>query len=292
MTTDPIERGPLPAVVDWLTARHPQDVDQTLASQASSRSVSLKAIYESRYPTGPHGERLPSVSMIVGYEVGGSPEMLADVAARVERAMTAAPASIIAKWLAILSVRVNRRTEDLLTERLRLEDTIRNLSAYPADVVHEALLGQVWKFWPTWYELHKICEHLTLPRRRMLAALCAKHTSELAEEARTPASREETKSILEEFGFTSERSQAVKARPMARSEAELMEHQSSERVPHWSEGADPEGPEMQALRRARGTSIILSDGEKGEERMSVATSSDDSQEVGAQRTKVRRSRAS
>jgi hypothetical protein len=233
------------------------------------------------------------VSVIVGYEVDRSRETVANVAAWVERAMTAAPNRTIAKWLAILSVRVARRAEDPITETLRLEDTTRNLVGYPADVVHEALLVQDWKFWPSWSELHEVCEGLVNPRRRMLAALRAKQTSEPADEvARTPALRKKAKSILEEFGFTSERFEAVKARPMARSEAELMEHQSGARVSHWSEGADPDGPEMQELKRVRGTSLVLSNETEGEGRTSVDTLSEDRHDTCAQGTKARRFRTS
>lgn len=66
---------------------------------------------------------------------------------------------------------------------------------------------------------------------------------------RTEVDRELAKQIAERAGFTPKRIEAVRRMPMATNVAEL-EHPASAR-PHWSEIADPDGPEMEALRAAR-----------------------------------------
>jgi hypothetical protein len=66
----------------------------------------------------------------------------------------------------------------------------------------------------------------------------------------TDEKREEAERIVQGLGFTKARWDAVKARPMARSEAELMAEVKADK-PHWSEVLPPDAPEFEVLRRAR-----------------------------------------
>lgn len=201
--------------------------------------------YEGRYPLGQNGERLPSRSVAVGCEVSGPLEAREENAQRVERALTPAVPRRIEEWLAELSVLVPRRQNDEFTERLTLAAYSSRLAGYPADVVREALLGRIWRFWPSWHELHQVCEDLAAPRRQMLAGLRQRPAEGAPEaEPRKQVSREEAQRILEEYGFVPKRFAAVQALRMARTEDELMAHQRDASVPHWTETADPDGPEM------------------------------------------------
>lgn len=73
----------------------------------------------------------------------------------------------------------------------------------------------------------------------------------IAAPERKPVDPEQTARILAEKGFTPERFDLVKRFPAAATIEEIEEKRATARVPHWTETADPDGPEMRALRRAR-----------------------------------------
>jgi hypothetical protein len=54
---------------------------------------------------------------------------------------------------------------------LQLVAYASRLATYPADVVSHALRRTSWRFWPSWFELEKLCDGLAQPRRAMMAAI-------------------------------------------------------------------------------------------------------------------------
>ena len=68
---------------------------------------------------------------------------------------------------------------------------------------------------------------------------------------RTDAEREEAERILLSAGFTPKRLDQVRKFPTARSREELAEATVCPPAPHWTALADPDGPEMAALRESR-----------------------------------------
>jgi hypothetical protein len=156
-------------VATWLSKQAPADMDKAAVSRALSHGVALKVRYDSRYPSGPNGERLPSYDVAIGCEVsGGNIEAaLSDL----RNFLTPAPIRQIEGWLAELSVIVAKRADDEFAEELRVTAYASRLSRYPADVVRSVLLKNTYRFFPTWDELEKRCEALTSPRRHMIAAL-------------------------------------------------------------------------------------------------------------------------
>jgi hypothetical protein len=146
-------------------------MDKAAVSRASQHNVALLVRYESRFPTGPNGEYLPSYQVAVGCEVHGSDEDRANALADLRNFLTPAPARDVEGWLAELSVIVAKRKDGDFDEALRLTAYASRLSKFPADVVRYALLERTWQFWPTWAELEKICKAKTGPRIQMIHAL-------------------------------------------------------------------------------------------------------------------------
>lgn len=117
----------------------------------------------------------------VGYEdlpghsatAQGDRDGLRQARAQVEKALTSCPAERIEPWLAELSVIAPARQHDPMTDELRMTAYSSRLAAYPADVVCHVLLAEVWRFWPSWAELHEACEAATSPRRAMRDAISA-----------------------------------------------------------------------------------------------------------------------
>lgn len=126
---------------------------------------------EGRYPSGANGESLPSYTVATGCDVNGTEEHRQAALADLSRLMAQPEKRQIEDWLAELSVISAKRRDGEMDEALRLEAYSSRLAQYPADVVHEAVLGVAWKFWPTWSELEQVCERMVSPRRQMLAAL-------------------------------------------------------------------------------------------------------------------------
>ena len=156
-------------VAAWLSKQAPADMDKAAVSRALSHGVALTVRYDSRYPSGPNGERLPSYDVAVGCEVSGCniEAALSDL----RNFLTPAPIRQIEGWLAELSVIVAKRADDEFAEELRVTAYASRLSRYPADVVRSVLLKNTYRFFPTWDELEKRCEALTSPRLHMIAAL-------------------------------------------------------------------------------------------------------------------------
>ena len=171
----------------WLSKQRPTDMDKAAVSRASQHGVGLQVRYESRYPTGPNGERLDSYVVATGCQVspdGNHSAALADL----WKFMTPAPIREIEGWLAVLSVTVAKRKDDEFAEELRLTTYASRLARYPADVVRE-VTHATYTFWPTWAEMEKRCESLTSPRRQMIAAL--ERGPDKPEPARRPPTQEE-----------------------------------------------------------------------------------------------------
>lgn len=67
-------------------------------------------------------------------------------------------------------------------------------------------------------------------------------------------------------GFTPKRMQALQRNRMASPGDVSIDPVQAERVPHWSETVDPDGPEMRALRKARDSNPIMAAGRADRER--------------------------
>lgn len=153
-------------MAEWLARRSPEEVDAAAAWRASQHGVELKVSSELRFPDG--GGAYPAVT---GCTASGAPEARAAARRDIAKLMTPAAPREIEAWLVELSVITARRQDDEFGEALRLEAYASRLRAYPADVVRAALFDAAWKFWPSWAELHALCERLVLARCWMLRAL-------------------------------------------------------------------------------------------------------------------------
>lgn len=158
-------------VAEWLAKQTPEDMDKAAVSRALSHGAHLRVKYEGRYPVGPDGERMPSYLVAVGCHANGEPGAFSAAAADLRNFLTPAPMRMIEQWLARLSVVVAKRKDDAFSEELRVVEYASRMSQYPADVVRHVLLSKTYKFWPTWDELHKLCDAMTSPRRAMIATL-------------------------------------------------------------------------------------------------------------------------
>jgi len=246
------------------------EVDNQLASLASSLSLSLKAKYKRTYLPNPGGSPIPGDYVLVGYEpmTGNT----SDFAGAVNASMMPAKGGDIMRWLAELDAITIKRADSHATDVMRLKAYTSRLSAYPADVVHSALFDVKpgWKFWPSWAELEAACDKLVAPRQAMLAAATAPiRADERAEnpsysdKPQNAADRARAAEIMEMAGFTSKRIDAVRSRPMARSDAELY-GENKEYRPHWTETVAPDSAEMEQLRAARAANPLMAMGMKRE----------------------------
>ena len=77
------------------------------------------------------------------------------------------------------------------------------------------------------------------------------------EPPRQRADQEAAERIMMQAGFTPKRLDAVRQAPMARTMDEAVARSEAPPRLHWSETADPDGPEMRALRRARDENRIV-----------------------------------
>jgi hypothetical protein len=173
-------------------------MDKAAVSRASQHGVGLRVKYESRYPSGPNGERLPSYMVAVTCEVSPNGDHAAALA-DLRNFLTPAPIREIEAWLAVLSVTVAKRRDDEFTEELRLTTYASRLARYPADVARE-VTSQTYGFWPTWEEMEKRCEALAGPRRHMIAALeRGPQPPEPAYRPPTAEERERIRAMVEEM---------------------------------------------------------------------------------------------
>lgn len=202
-------------------AKTPRERDKALRWQASSLGVRLDLQTETRFPSGPNGERLPSYDVVTGCSVGGSLGQAENMARIVRETMQSAPKQTIEQWLAELSVMVIRKPGDEFSEALRLEAYASRLAEYPADIVHHVLLKRAWKFWPAWEELEAVCKAMSSPRKWMLAALENPKPWKPTPEPEPRITGDRAQAIMEEIGFTPKRMQQVQRSPMARTQDEL-----------------------------------------------------------------------
>lgn len=176
-------------IAAWLATQRPADMDKAAVSRASSHNVGLMVRYEGRYPTGPNGEYVQSYQVAVSCECHGTNQNRDAALVDLMKFETAAPIRAIEAWLAELSVTSASRQREGIESALMLEAYASRLTAYPADVVRDALLVKPWKWWPTWDELRTYCEANAGPRRHMIAALQQPEPDR--EPVRRPATQEE-----------------------------------------------------------------------------------------------------
>ena len=158
-------------VANWLARQSVRDMDAAAVSRAQQHGVKLIVAYDSRFPTGPNGENLPSYTVATDCDVvGGEVERKAALQDLLKFQATA-DMRTIEHWLAELSVITAGRQRDGAEAELMLTAYASRLRSYPADVVKDALLKKTWKFFPTWDELKRHCDAKSGPRRHMIAAL-------------------------------------------------------------------------------------------------------------------------
>lgn len=100
----------------------------------------------------------------------------ADVAgaiSTVRASMTPADPDTTLKWLAELSVKCAIKDQTEFSGKLTLGVYAKELAAYPADIVRDALRewAQDSKWWPTWHDLYERLEEDLRPRSLALWTL-------------------------------------------------------------------------------------------------------------------------
>lgn len=176
-------------IAEWLSNHTPEQIDKAAVSRASQFGVTLAVKYQTRFPRGPNGERLPAVDFAVGCGAMGSEADRQAVLADLNRFSEPATIRQIEIWLAELSVISASRGREGAEAELMLTAYSSRLAGYPADVARYAVLGRSWKWWPTWQELEAVCEERAAPRRQMIAAL--KRPEKPAEPEMRPPTQEE-----------------------------------------------------------------------------------------------------
>lgn len=243
-------------VVQWLEARTPSEVDKVLQSQALSHNVALRVRFDTRSSRDSNGS-VTTDFVVRGADAVGQIEDMQEMAAKVSSAMTPPDSARIEAWLAEMSVLVVKGKGDQFSDTLRIVAYAKRLAEYPADVVRAALLDHKWQFWPSWADLSDLCDNLAAPRRAMSAALAsAINRPKQSDEPEVPDSAFDAAGIMAAAGFTQERTQAVRASPMAGTVDEAMTR-ATQRAPHWSEGAAPDDPRWAMVRAARANSTVL-----------------------------------
>lgn len=116
------------------------------------------------------------------------------VAADLSGFMTPAPVQTIEGWLAELSVITARRHGDEMEEVLRLSAYANRLAQFPADVARYVCVVKTWKFWPTWHEMHEICQVKANTRRRLIMELESGPEPEI-EDRKPPTSEERERAM-------------------------------------------------------------------------------------------------
>jgi hypothetical protein len=195
-------------IAAWLAKQRPADMDKAAVSRALSHNVDLTVQYKGHYPSGPNNEYLPSYHVAVSCDCQGTSQNRAAALVDLKKFETAAPIRAIEAWLAELSAISASRQRDSMESALILEAYASRLTAYPADIVREALLVKTWKWWPTWDELRTYCEAKAGPRRYMIAALQQPEPD--CEPVRRPATQEERERVqaLVDEMFPNETSEA------------------------------------------------------------------------------------
>lgn len=165
-----------------LATATPAQVNNSLASLARQCGVELNVRKDYKAEYDRHGAFLgwKDTGRVIAL-VDGKPANIDAMASRIVGAFEPATVDQVEEWLVELSMLAPRRADGDGNDLLRLEAYGRRLADYPADVVREALLGRVWRFWPSWAELHDVCEELTAQRRAVRdALLCAEFARDRA----------------------------------------------------------------------------------------------------------------
>lgn len=148
----------------WLAGKTPEQADKAMVSLVRQCGAKVSVERRTMFPeTG--GFR----SEIVAVHVHGEP-LPKDQIDRLHGFLTPADTGQIERWIARLSVMTARRNDDDMTEALRLRAYTERLEEYPADVVKAALNEDLWKFFPTWQELHAVLEQKVRTRRQIMEA--------------------------------------------------------------------------------------------------------------------------
>lgn len=125
------------------------------------------------FPSGPNGESLPAYrTNFAAVAVCDADKALA-FKPTAERFLAPASMQMVEAWIAELDVITIRREGDEVTQTVRLRAYANRLVEYPADIARYALLVKVWKFFPAWEELKKVCDLELAKRKAMVAALDA-----------------------------------------------------------------------------------------------------------------------
>lgn len=220
-------------MAEWLARGTPEEADRAAASRALSHGVTLAMRTEGRYPEG-----RPAYTVVVDCTASGGNEHGRQAAlSDVTKLLTPAPIRVIEGWLAELSVIVAKRKDEAIDEALRVTAYASRLAAYPADVARTALLGQRWRYWPTWDELAAVCDSLASVRRCMVIALSRAPERPEEREAPDPEARKRMHAMGQAF--------------LDAKAAEDRAKRAEVRVPHWSETAAPDDWRWEALRKAR-----------------------------------------
>ena len=230
-------------------------MDQALHSLASSHNVALRVLFDSRSTTDANGNTVTKF-FAKGCTAAGQTHDAALVAEKIAGALSPAPKSMIEAWLAELSVLAPRRKDDEFGGNLLIEAYSSRLSAFPADVVKDALLDHKWRFWPSWAELSDLCDDMASQRKHMLSAVRGLERPAPSDPQPGPASdRDAMKAaadeVMKSFGFGQDRTKTVNSAPMARTMQEAEERVEQTKVPHWSETAAPDDHRWEILRKSR-----------------------------------------
>lgn len=187
-------------VVAWLSKQSPEDVDKAAVLRASQLGVDLRVKVDYRFPKDERGNSLPTVTIVKGCDVIGTPEAREAALEALGKLETPAPARELEGWLAELAVITAKRGGDEFEETLRLEAYASRLRKYPADVARAALLERAWRFWPSWAELQAVCDQLAAPRRAMLRAMQDSASASYAESRERVSAERAAEIIREVFG--------------------------------------------------------------------------------------------
>lgn len=188
-TGSEIKRQDSSEIAQWLASHSPADLDKAAVSRAQSHGVGLAVRYESRFPSGPNGEYLPSYQVATSCDIQGKNDNRSAALSDLQKFMTPPPVRSIEDWLAELSVITAGRGKEGFDAELLVNAYSARLGEFPADVVKHALLKHRWKWFPTWAELETVCMSKAGPRKHMIAALMTPETP--PDPTRRPATQEE-----------------------------------------------------------------------------------------------------
>lgn len=109
-------------------------------------------------------------------------------------------------------------------------------------------------------------------RAAAFQAIARRRRPKLRPEPEPPAcSAEAARDILARAGFTPKRMRALRRAPMARSVDEAEAIATRPAAPHWTERADPEGPEMAGLAAARDGNEMIRQAREAQARIAAGT---------------------